>query len=67
MNIDPSKFKGMIGNRRENLTRYVDKLLSGSDIFGIGELTLTSCRAAPAPTGFSARELTYKISDFKDR
>ena len=67
MDIDPAKFKGMIGNRRENLTRYVDKLLSGSDMFGIGKLQLLSCRAAPAPTGFAARELTYKISDFKDK
>lgn len=65
MDIDPSKFKGMIGNRRDNITRYIDALLNGSDVFGIGELKLTSCRAVPAPTGFAARELTYKISDFK--
>lgn len=67
MNIDSLKFKGMIGNRRDNLTRYIDKLLSGSDIFGIGVLSLTNCRVAPAPTGFAARELTYKVSDFKER
>ena len=66
MAIDPSKFKGMIGNRRDNLTRYTDDLLNGSDIFGIGKLSLVSCRTAPAPAGFSARELTYKIADFKD-
>ena len=67
MNLDSSKFKGMIGNRRDNLTRYVDNLLNGSDVFGIGKLKLTDCRAAPAPTGFAARELAYKVSDFADK
>ena len=67
MGIDPAKFKGIIGNRRDNLTRYVDSLLNGSDVFGIGKLHLLSCRAAPAPTGFAARELAYKVADFKDK
>ena len=67
MKIDPSKFKGMIGNRRENLSRYVDKLLNGSTIFGIGKLTLESSRVASAPAGFCARELTYYIPDFRTR
>ena len=67
MTLDASKVTGMIGNRRDNLTRYVDKLLNGSDVFGIGKLTLTDCRAAPAPTGFAARELAYKVSEFKDK
>lgn len=65
MGIDPSKFKGMIGNRRENLSRYIDKLLSGSDAFGIGELTLMTSRVVPAPSGFAARELTYEVPNFK--
>ena len=67
MEIDPSKFKATIGNRRDNLSRYVDKLLSGSDIFGIGALTLDYARIVSAPTGFTARELGYSISDFKVR
>ena len=67
MKLDPGKFKGMIGNRRENLTRYVDKLLNGSTMFGIGKLTLESSRVAPAPAGFCARELTYYIPDFRTR
>lgn len=64
MKVDATKFRGMVGNRRDNLVRYVDKLLNGSDIFGIGKLTLVSARTVPAPTGFSAREITYTVTDF---
>jgi hypothetical protein len=64
MKIDTSKFNGLIGNRRDNITRYVDNLLNGSDVFGIGELSLVDCRTAPAPAGFAARELSYVVSDF---
>lgn len=67
MKIDPSRFKGIIGNRRDNLVRAIDKVLNGSDIFGIGNLTLDSVNTVSSPTGFTARELTYKISDFKNK
>ena len=67
MEIDPEKFRGVIGNRRDNITRHVNRLLHGSDVFGIGQLSLTNCRVVPAPTGFSARELTYKVADFADK
>lgn len=67
MKLDAGKFKGMIGNRRDNLVRYVDKLLNGSDIFGVGSLTLASAKTVPAPFGFSAREMTYYVSDFHPR
>ena len=67
MHIDPSKFKGMIGNRRDNLAKYIAALLDGDNTFGVGQLDLLSCRAAPAPTGFAARELAYKVSDFKSK
>lgn len=64
MDIDASKFRGMAGNRRDNLVRLVDNELNGSDIFGIGALKLDSARVVPAPTGFTARELTYSVPDF---
>lgn len=67
MPIDTSKFKGVIGNRRENLCRCVDNLLNGSNIFGIGNLTLNSARVVPAPTGFAARELTYSVPNFQNK
>lgn len=64
MDINVSKFRGMAGNRRDNLVRLVDNELNGSDIFGIGALKLDSARVVPAPTGFTARELTYSVPDF---
>lgn len=67
MKIDAAKFKGMIGNRRDNLVRYTDRLLNGADVYGIGKLTLLSARTVPAPTGFSAREMTYAVPTFKKR
>ena len=67
MKVDTTKFKGMIGNRRDNLIRYVDKLLNGSDIFGIGKLSLEHAHTIPAPTGFSARELTYTVPEIRKR
>lgn len=67
MDIDASKFKGVIGNRRENLVRYIDRLLNNSDIFGIGKLTLETARTVSAPTGFAARELTYKVPEFRTK
>lgn len=67
MKVDSIKFKGMIGNRRDNLVRYVDKLLNGSDIFGIGKLALEHAHTVPAPTGFTARELTYTVPEIRKR
>lgn len=67
MKIDPSRFTGVIGNRRDNLVRNIDIVLNGSDIFGIGLLTLDSVKTVSSPTGFTARELTYKIADFKNK
>lgn len=67
MKLDPRKCKGLIGNRRDNLVRKIDLVLNGSNIFGIGLLTLASVKSMSSPAGFSARELTYKIADFKDK
>lgn len=67
MKVDATKFKGMIGNRRDNLVRYIDKLLNGSDIFGIGKLSFESARTIPAPTGFTARELMYSVPEFRNK
>lgn len=64
MKIDPRKFSGMIGNRRDNLVRSVDRVLNKSNLFGIGLLTLETVKTVAAPVGFTARELTYRISDF---
>ena len=64
MDLDVSKFPGIVGSRRDNLIRFADKALNGSDIFGIGELKLASARVIPAPAGFAARELVYIVPEF---
>lgn len=65
MKIDPRKLPGIVGNRRDNLVRTVDSVLSGSDLCGIGALILDSVKTVSSPTGFAARELTYRLCDFK--
>ena len=67
MKLDPAKFKGSIGNRRDNLVRYIDRLLNGSTLFGIGKLRLDTITTIPSPAGFSAREITYKIPDIQTK
>ena len=67
MSLDPDKFDKFSGNRRDNLARYIDVLLNGSNIFGIGQLTLLNVRVVNAPSGFTARELIYQVPDFKTK
>lgn len=64
MKMNFSKFKGMIGNRRDNITRYVDKLLNGKPFPGIGTLKLKSVKTLTPINGFLMRELCYEIPDF---
>lgn len=64
MELDIAKYSGVMGNRRDNLARYVDKLLNGSDVFGIGKLKLKSVRTLSPYNQFVFRELTYEIPDF---
>ena len=65
MKLDKSKFKGIYGNRKDNLARYIDGILNGSDLFGIGKLELRSARTIASPPGFSTRELAYTVPTFK--
>lgn len=67
MALDHKRFASIIGNRRDNLVREIDKVLNGSEVFGIGVLTLNSVKTVSSPTGFTAREITYSISDFRNK
>lgn len=67
MALDHKRFVGIIGNRRDNLVREIDKVLNGSDVFGIGVLSLDSVKTVSSPTGFTAREITYYVSDFRNK
>lgn len=63
--LDSKKFKGWKGNRLDNLTYQIDKLLNGTRIFGIGRLTLQSCTTAVVPDSFSSKMLTYRVEEFR--
>lgn len=64
MDLDSKKFKGVKGNRRDNLARQIDLLLRDSREFGIGKLHLNSARTANVPRSFTSKLLTYTIPDF---
>lgn len=65
MKLDHKIFKGIKGNRRDNLVRYIDLLLNDSDLFGIGKLTLQSVKSISSSNPeFTMREMTYVVPDF---
>lgn len=65
MEIKKKIISGLAGNRRDNLVRYIDKVINGSDVFGIGKLKLTSMVTLTSSNQlFTIRELTYEVPDF---
>jgi len=64
MKLDAKIFKGIKGNRKDNLIRQVDLLLNNRDDFGIGRLQLMRVYIATVPTTFTSTMLTYQVPDF---
>lgn len=64
--LDKKKFKGVKGNRRDNLVREIDMLLNGSRDYGVGKLTLLHVGPASVPEEFSSTMLTYEITDIRN-
>ena len=64
MRLDASKFKGVKGNRRDNITRQIDLLLRGRRDFGISRFELESAITASVPKKFTSKMLTYAVSDY---
>lgn len=64
MKLNPSIFKGILGNRRDNLIRYIDQELNNTDIMGIGRLKLVSAKTMSPVSGFTVKELVYFVPDF---
>lgn len=64
MDINPKKFPGVKGNRRDNIARLVNNLLFDNECFGIGGLELVSATIGRVPTGYTSRVLTYKVPSF---
>lgn len=63
-NMKLTGFKGVKGNRRDNLARQIAQLLEGHKYFGIGRLQLTNCNAVPVPTPYSSIMLEFSVPDF---
>ena len=61
--MDSKIFKGVRGNRRDNLMCEIDKLLNGSRVFGIGRLELKSAVTAMVPDSFTSKLLTYTVHE----
>lgn len=61
VDLKPSVFKGVRGNRRDNLMCEIDKLLNGSKILGIGRLELKSAVTSMVPDSFTSKMLTYRV------
>lgn len=64
MKLNHKVYKGVIGNRRDNIVRYVDKLLNGKSFAGIGAFALKSVKTVSPNSNFTGRLLSYDISDF---
>jgi len=67
MNLSSQTFPSVMGNRRDNIVRYVDRLLNFQDVFGIGKLSLRSVKTLSAPQDFTIKELEYEIPEFNYR
>lgn len=65
MDLDGLKFDGIIGNRIDNLVRYIDKLLNKSDFMGVGALKLSSIKTLTPINGLTLRKITYVVPEFK--
>lgn len=63
--LNPKRFKGIKGNRTDNLTNQIDLLLNGKRFFGIGRLVLQSCKTAVVPDDFTSKLLTYRVEEFR--
>ena len=71
MKLKPTIFKGVAGNRRDNLVRYTDLIVRKMDNLGIGKLQLTArTPVAPVSIGvsdYTAKQLVYEVPNFDRR
>jgi hypothetical protein len=68
MDLNPSKFIGIAGNRRDNLIRRIDKLIRDTDKLGIGRLQLAQRNplsfVSVGNENYTAKQLVYDIPNF---
>ena len=65
MKLNTKKFKGLRGNRRDNVVRRIEMLLHDERL-GIGRLMLVDCGPVDVPKGFTSIRLTFLTHDFKN-
>lgn len=66
MSLKGTNFKGIAGNRRDNLIRELDYTLRNDSSFGIGGLELVGRIRAASVAGkeFSCKVATYRVPNF---
>lgn len=64
MRLNGNVYPGIMGNRRDNLVRFIDRLLNDKLFMGIGTLKLKTVRTLASVNGFTAREIIYTVPDF---
>lgn len=64
MALNRQTFKGIRGNRRDNIVRFVDRVLNNSEFLGLGALKLRSVKTVTPINDFTIREIEYEIPDF---
>ena len=62
--LDGKVFRGVLGNRRDNIAIAIADVLDRSDEFGIGELILTTCEPTATPIGFTGIGMVFDAVDF---
>lgn len=65
MKLNTKKFKGLRGNRRDNVIRRIELLLHDTRP-GIGRMQLVDCGPVDVPKGFTSMRMTYLIHDFRN-
>lgn len=63
MKLDGRKFKGLRGNRRDNVLRYIAQCLFEARL-GLGVLKLVDCGPVDVPKGFTSMRLVFQTDDF---
>lgn len=63
VSLPKTKFKGMLGNRIDNICQSIIRLIDGSTEYGIGRLYLSDCQPCSAPNGFAAKQLVFTSVD----
>lgn len=62
--LDNKIFKGLKGNRQDNIARYIAETLDGDDDYGIGSLKLYLLQPSSVPEQFSSLQMEFNGNGF---